>query len=407
MSRIYLIGIGVNGLTPAQQDVLAGCGTIVGSDRQLGQVTESGAEKIAITPLTQALAVIGQRLVDHDVAVLASGDPLFYGIGRRLLAEFDPEQVEISPALSSMQEAAARFKFPWDDATLVSLHGRRVDHVAGLLLGNPINIIFTDRINSPDRLAAKIIDYLEVIEDRDLLQQCRIQVAENLGADDERLVSGSLKEIAPLSFADLNVMCLQRPVLAKEQATGLGLNEAKISHSRGLITKDEVRAVTLHKLRLPISDGVMWDIGAGSGAISVEAARMNPGLTVYAIEKNETELANIKKNILQFGCYNVIPVPGEAPDALSGLPDPDRVFVGGNGGNLPEIIALSSRRLSPDGRLVVNGVIEKTVSQAPKLMAENGLAVEISKVQIERYVYPQTAESAKVFNPITVMVGKK
>ncbi|HIJ79337.1 MAG: precorrin-6y C5,15-methyltransferase (decarboxylating) subunit CbiE [Desulfobulbaceae bacterium] len=407
MFKIFLIGVGCDGLTGAQEKVVAGCGIIVGGNRHLELVAEQPAAKVVIIPLAKALAAIRQGLLEYDVAVLASGDPLFYGIGRRLRQEFGVDQLEVLPALSSMQEAAARFKMPWDDAALLSLHGRKVDHVAGLLLRQPKSLIFTDGSNSPDRLAAKLIDYLELIGAEDLLNDCRVQVAENLGTDQERLVSGSLREIKESSFADLNVFCLECPALINEQAREYGLTEDEIAHSRGLITKDEVRGVTLHKLRMPLAGGVLWDIGAGSGSVSVEAARLNPRLTVYAVERNEAELANIKRNICKFGCYNVIPVAGPAPAALSDLPDPDRVFVGGSGGNLAEIIAASARRLSPGGRLVINGVIEKTVSQAPQLMAECGLAVEISKIQVERYTFLQGQEPAKVFNPITVMVGRK
>ncbi len=136
------------------------------------------------------------------------------------------------------------------------------------------------------------------------------------------------------------------PGSADSRPYQFGLTEDSIQHSRGLITKNEVRAATLHQLQLP-RKGVFWDIGAGSGSLSIEAARANPHLTVYAIEHKEEELENIKNNIVKFGCYNIVPIFGRAPEALVALPDPDRVFIGGSSGSLPDIVALTCQTFGP------------------------------------------------------------
>ena len=405
MFRLILIGVGCQGLTGEQTGMLARCGLIVGDPRHLALVEEMAAEKLAISPLVPALDSIRLRLADGDVGVLASGDPLFFGIGRRLRKEFGGEQLVVLPALSTMQEACARFKLPWDDMALLSLHGRKALHAPGLLLVREKTFVFTDRRNTPDHLARQLVAYLELIEADDILAGCRVYVAENLGATEERLFSGTLAEAARQEFAELNVLIVTRPRLASEDIPVFGLFEAEIAHSRGLITKDEVRAVTLHALRLP-STGVFWDLGAGSGSISVAAARMHPGLTVFAVDQQDEAMANIKKNIRQFGGYNIIPIQGGAPEILDSLPDPDRVFVGGSGGKLAEIIAQAARRLPSGGRLVVNGVTGQTVAEAPRCMAAHGLQVELTRMQIERTTFPER-EPGKVLNPITVMTGSK
>ena len=123
----------------------------------------------------------------------------------------------------------------------------------------------------------------------------------------------------------------------------LGLTEDEVVHSRGLITKSEVRAATIHQLRLP-KTGVFWDVGAGSGSISIEAARSHPELTLFAIEHKMEEIANIKANIRKFGCYNIIPVFGKAPEELTDLPAPDRIFVGGSSGTLSAIAEIAKNR---------------------------------------------------------------
>jgi precorrin-6Y C5,15-methyltransferase (decarboxylating) len=164
-----------------------------------------------------------------------------------------------------------------------------------------------------------------------------------------------------------------------------------------------VRAATLHRLQLP-TKGILWDIGAGSGSLSIEAARSNPGLTIYAIEHKAEELENIKNNIVKFGCYNIVPVFGRAPEALDQLPDPDRVFIGGSSGSLPQIVELLDKRLSNDGRLVVNGVIEKTIQATPELMKKYGFLVTASIIKVTR-----TEDDGRTldFNPITIMTGTR
>ena len=405
MFNLILIGVGCQGLTREQAGMLARCGLIIGDPRHLALVRETAAEKQAISPLAPVLESIRLGLATGNVGVLASGDPLFFGIGRRLLKEFGAEQLVILPALSTMQEACARFKLPWDDMAMISLHGRKTLHAPGLLLAGGKTFAFTDRHNTPVNLAQQLIEYLELIEDEAMLSQCRVHVAENLGSAEERLFSGTLDEAARQDFAELNVLIVTRPPLATENIPVFGLAEEEIAHSRGLITKDEVRAVTLHALRLP-SAGVLWDLGAGSGSISVAAARMHPGLTVFAVDQQAESFVNVKRNIRYFGCYNIIPIQGEATAVLDGLPDPDRVFVGGSSGKLSAIIGEAASRLPMGGRLVVNGVISQTVAEAPQCMADHGLQVNLTRMQIERTTFP-AAEPGKVLNPITVMTGSK
>lgn len=400
MYKIMVLGA-AGRLHAAQQELLASCRMLVGGRRLLALAGDPDKQTIAITPLASALPAIREALTKGDVGVLASGDPLFFGIGRCLIDEFGPEQVEVHPALSSMQEAMARFKLSWDDAALISLHGRTCHHVPGLLLGRAKSVVFTDKSHTPAALARKLIDYLGLIEAYELLDGCRIMVAENLGSKEERIYRGRLQDTAGGRFSDLSILCLLRP--DRDEKPRFGLTESDLAHSRGLITKDEVRAVTLHRLSLP-QCGVFWDVGAGSGSVSIEAARMNPDLTIYAIERKEEELANIKTNIRNHGCFNVVPVPGQAPDVLPGLPDPQRVFIGGNGGQLAEIVGEAACRLPKGGMLVANAVIGKTARQAPELMRAAGLATRISTLNVTRTT--QAGETAR-FNRINIIAGRK
>lgn len=401
MYKLFVMGVSGSFLNNRQSELLSSCKLIVGSDRLVSLVDKFCIPTVNIAPLSSSIPAVKQALKNGDVGVMASGDPLFFGIGRRLLDEFGPEQVEVYPALSSVQLAMARFKLSWEDARVVSLHGRSLLHEPGILLAQPKTVVLTDRANSPDQVARRLIDYLEAIEHHELFDQCRIMVAENLGFDEERIFSGGLRETAESSFSNLNILCLLAPV--KQKIVGFGLTEKELRHSRGLITKDEIRAITLYSLRLPVK-GVFWDVGAGSGSISIEAARLNPGLTVYAVEHKEEEMANIKANVRNYDCYNVVPVAGMAPDVLRGLPDPQRVFIGGSGGRLDEIIHESAGRLSKDGRMVVNAVTEKTAITAPERMIKHGFVPGISSVNITRTVRGQKPSA---LNQISIITGSR
>ncbi len=405
MFKLYVIGLTDAVPPPELQKILAECSLIVGASRFARVTSLLPVRFLEITPLATALEAIRVTLTKGNVAVLASGDPLFYGIGRRLLTEFPQEIIRIYPALSSLQRACALFQISWDDAKIFSLHGRTSEHIPGLLLVNRKNLVFTDSKNSPDRIAGLLLDYLQLIGDTVLPEKIKMLVAEDIGLDSEKVFRGTLYEASKHRFSSLNVMCLLVPPAPNDNSYRyrFGLTEDDIQHSRGLITKNEIRAATLHQLQLPPC-GVLWDIGAGSGSLSIEAARSNPQLTIYAIEHKAEELENIKNNIVKFSCYNIVPVFGRAPEALLQLPTPDRAFVGGSSGALPEIVALLADRLDRAGRLVVNGVIEKTVLAAPKLMIEHGFSVATSVIQVTR-IEPdgRTVD----FNPITIMTGTR
>ncbi len=402
MSNIRIIGITTPLLSERLRGLLGTCRLLVAAKRFAPLAGELGLPFLAISPLNAAIDALHTHLPHGDIAVLVGGDPLFFGIGRKLLGEFREDQLHFYPATTSLQRACARFHLPWDDAVVSSLHGRSHRHLPGLLLRHAKNLLFTDAVNSPNHIATSLLDYLQLIGENSLAASIQVRVAEDLDLESERIFCGSLAETAAHQFSPLNVVALlvpgQCPVPYR-----FGLSEEQLQHSRGLITKNEVRAATLHRLQLP-QEGVLWDIGAGSGSVSIEAARLNGQLTVYAIEQNEQELANIKENIKRYRCYNVIPVQGRAPHSCLALPDPQRVFIGGSGGSLAEILAMAASRLTPDGLVVVNGVVAATIDAAPRLMQDHGLQVSTSTLQVSRC---DTGGALTAFNPITIITGRK
>ena len=399
MSEIHLIGVSGKHPDKNMASLIRNCRAVAAS-RRFQPLAQGVEHLVNIVPIKEMLDHLAFFLDQGDVAVLASGDPLFFGIGRSLIKRFGREQLKIYPALSSAQLACSRFREPWDDMTFISAHGKTTDNLAARILGREKTMIFTDPVNSPDKIAALLIKTLCNLGDNKRLTRIKVQVAENIELDNERLVHGSLTDVAEMSFNDLNLMLVKQPPLTLEPH--FGLNESEFHHSRGLITKDEIRAITLHQLRLPAM-GVFWDLGAGSGSVAVSAARLQPRLNVYAVEKRLEEISNIKNNAIRHETYNITICHGTAPESLTELPDPDRVFIGGSGGGLAEIIELCAARLAISGRIVINGVTDNTIKTAPKLLEQFGLVVEKRNVRVERF----QNGSRQSLNPITIITGIK
>ena len=401
MYRIELIGVCGDTLAHGQRELLAGCVLVAHSRRQEPLLADFPGRRVAISPLAGLFPALEAGLQTGPVAVLASGDPLFFGIGRNLLTHFGPERLRVHPAVSAVQLACARFRIPWDDLPLISLHGRDDDNPAARILRHERVLCFTDQHHSPDALARQLLETLEACGDQPRLQGIRMRVAENLGLGDERLCAGDLPTIAAGRFAPLNMVLIEQPSAADAALPAFGLQEREIRHSRGLITKDEIRAATLHRLRLP-RRGVLWDIGGGSGSLSLEAARMLPELAIYTVEKKAEEQENIRHNIRTYGAYGIRLIAGEAPEALTALPAPDRIFVGGSGTQLEAILQTAAERLQPGGRIVVNAVLASTREKACATLEALGYTVACSTLRLERDL-PNGEHQEH--NPITIVTG--
>ena len=405
MNTIHLIGVDSSCLPVERLTVLGACATLFAAERfhrLLQPVLDAHQHTriLPISPVSQALSRIQEALAVSDTAVLVGGDPLFFGIGRTLCRRFGEENVLIYPAVSSMQLAFARFRIPWDDALLISVHGRSKDGLVQRIANSAKVCLLTDAKNSPASIAASLLENVG-----EKASAYTVHVAENLGQEDERLTTAGLWKIAESAFSALNVMIITRkdetalPLLPR-----FGLREQEIIHSRGLITKNEVRAATLHSLRLP-DTGVFWDIGAGSGSVSLEAARMFPRLHIFAVEAKAEQVENILANKMKFSAYTLKVIQGNALQVLDSLPDPERIFVGGSGGELRAILEKGAGRLKPGGILVVNGVIEKTRLAAPEIMYRLGLTVSIATVRVSRCSYPDSTSTE--LNPITIISGQR
>jgi precorrin-6B C5,15-methyltransferase / cobalt-precorrin-6B C5,C15-methyltransferase len=285
------------------------------------------------------------------VCVLASGDPGFFGIVRALAERFGPEALDVRPAPSSVSLAFARLGLPWDDAVVVSAHGRPLRAAARRAAPAAKAAVLTSPDSPPEALGKELL----VLGAR----HRRAVVCSLLGSPQESVVEVGLAELAAGTWNPVSVVVLLdapdgQPVLS------WGAPEDEFAHRDGMITKAEVRAVALGKLGLPPA-GVLWDVGAGSGSVAVECARLSPGLRVLAVDRDvERVLANAAHHGVR-----VEAIEGEAPAVLAALPDPDRAFVGGGGLDVLDAVLA---RLAPGGRVVAAfAAVDRAAGAAQRL----------------------------------------
>ncbi|MGX1473618.1 UNVERIFIED_CONTAM: precorrin-6Y C5,15-methyltransferase (decarboxylating) [Streptomyces canus] len=336
---ITVVGTGT-GAPP--QECLAGAELVVGGRRHLDAVRlPEAAERIVLGPLAPALDAMAEYLEkERRVVVLASGDPGFFGIVRVLAERFGPAALDVRPGVSSVAAAFARVGLPWDDAVVVSAHGRDLRTAVNVCRARPKVAVLTGPGAGPAELGAALAAHTRVLV-----------VASALGTDDERVERVTPAEAAARDWgtAVSVVLCLDESRALGAVRTVAGpvapparwaLEEGEFTHRDSMITKFEVRALALARLGPRLGD-LVWDVGAGSGSVAVECARL--GAAVVAVEKAPDGVERIRANAASHG-VDVRIVHGSAPEALAELDDPDAVFVGGGGRELPGIVSVCARR---------------------------------------------------------------
>lgn len=387
-AKILIVGIGDEGLqsiSAATKRRIEEADLVLGSQRTLDLVPGGKAERVAIgTDLGEMIRRIERDRATKRIIVLASGDPLFYGIARFLVDRFGKEAFEVVPHVSSMQLAFARVMESWDEAYLTDLSQRTLASVVDRIRVSEKVGIFTTTEATPPAIAkallAEGIDYF------------RVYVCENLGTRGEIVTQGTLAEIAKMDFGSLNVMVLVRQPNVpdrpdqKERRRFFGNPDDAFLQSRpkqGLITPAEVRTLALAKLDLR-SDSIVWDIGAGSGSVSVECAQLSPQGRVFAIESDAEDGQLARDNAASFGVNNVQVVVGRAPDVFRELPDPNAIFIGGIGREAVGLFEQSFARLRAGGTLVANFASLENVSAATETLKRLGCEVELLLVNLAR-----------------------
>ncbi len=336
-AQVTVIGLsdaGPESLPEAALALVRSAQVLAGGERHLAFFPDLRAERIRIAndvpASVQAIDLASQS--GHSVVVLASGDPFLFGIGPALVRQLGIDRLRVIPGVSSVQVAFARVGEAWQDATVLSAHGRPVADLIPQAMAAHKLAILTDGQATPGTIAEALLGAG--------VNDCRAVVCERLGGASERIIETRLSKLAEHAFDPLNVLLIFRE--PRDVSFAFGRPEVEFHNARGQITKAEVRAVTLSKLGLRTS-GILWDIGGGSGALAIEAARLMMRGQVFTIERDEEQRQLIEANVRRHGATNVRIVAGEAPEALAGLPSPDSVFLGGSGGRLMDLAELLPR----------------------------------------------------------------
>lgn len=413
MTPIQVVGIGLDGregLSPKLLQFVDQAAVLVGSPRHLSYFPDARAATWVLGDLKTTLDRLRHWLdaAKPGIAVvLASGDPLFFGLGRLLLEYLPAESLTFHPHLSAVQLAFSRLKLPWQEATLISAHGRSTeDLITALRRGDGLIAVLTDPTHTPAALGRLILTL-------GLPYSYRLAVCENLGDDTETIHSLTPETVLGKTFAALNVVVFQRhhaEVPGIESLPLIGLPDrafATFCDRPGLITKRDVRIQILADLD-PRPGQIVWDIGAGTGSVSVEINRLCPTAQVYALEKTAAGHGLTQQNQRRLGNANLHPIYGAAPEALAPLPDPDRIFIGGSGGRLGEILDRCAQRLRPRGRIVLAlATLEHTgtVLTWASETASGPLSwqIELRQIQVQQGVRVGTLTRWQPLTPITLI----
>ena len=408
--KVQIIGIGddgLEGLTAKARELIDGAELLIGGEESLSSVVDTTAERLVFRG---DLDIVIQRIDESagkQIVILAVGDPMFYGTARFLCDRLGKDRFEVLPHVSSMQLAFARVKESWDEAYLTNLANQDVGNVVEKIRIAEKVGVFTTEETPPPKVAAELLTRG--------VSYFTAYVCENLGSPDERVTHAELAEVAEQDFSPLNVMILVRkpdvPDRPSEMAgrrlfgnTDDAFLQSKPKH--GLMTPAEVRCIALAQLDLgPTS--VVWDVGAGSGSVAIEAAQIAASGRTFAIEMEAEDYELIAQNAERFNVPNLTPVLGQAPEAWSDLPEPDAIFVGGSGRNISSIVEQAFARLREGGRLVATvGSIDNVVAVRETLQKLAGDA-NVWMINVSRGTDQMDRVRFESLNPTFLLGAKK
>jgi precorrin-6Y C5,15-methyltransferase (decarboxylating) len=369
MKTVSIIGMGMGpeDLTARHKSIVERADILVGGRRLLEQFKDIPAQKKPIGKDIEGIVeFVRTQSKHHKVVVLASGDPLFYGIGARMAGALGARRVRIYPNISSVAAGFARIKEPWNDAAIISLHGRKNDEQLFSALESENKIaVFTDPQKNPAWLAARLIEKE--------FSNFKICVLEALGSASERFDWYPLETAAGMKFAEPNMVVLKRGPLKSKSTHQIhpGAPDNWYDHPGGLITKS-----------LFIKKG-----------------------KIIAVEKNPDRIENIKNNRKRFKVPNLKIVQAILPEGLSGLARPDRIFIGGGGRDLKAIVTAAAKCLKPGGRIVINTVLIPNLQAVMTALSRLKFETEVIQVQINRSRQMPWAERFEAQNPVWIVTG--
>ena len=393
--NVRVIGLGMGGsggMTVEAAEACRNADLIIGP-RRITELIGAGKNIINEYRPEKVIDHINEHPEFNDIAVVFSGDIGFYSGAKGFMENADKEW-NIIPVcgISSVVYLCSRLNIPWQDVHLMSAHGTEANIIGNIKKHNKVFSLLTKGTDVKilcEKLSAYGMDYV------------RVTVGDRLGYADEKVVSGSPKDISEMEFTDLSVVLAVNDHPEKNYSTGIP--DTEFIRGDVPMTKSDIRALTISKLGLS-DDSIVYDIGAGTGSVSVEAAGIAVNGKVYAVETEKDALELIQKNKIRFGADNIEMVGGTAPDILSNLPAPTHAFIGGSGGRLKEIMELLIDK-NPKVRMVINSVTLETVGETVKCIKELGLnELETICVSVSRSRTTENVHLMIAQNPIYITV---
>ena len=396
---ITLIGMGAGTpetLTAQSLAALRRADWIIGAKRLLEQLPAGCTEhRKALYKAEEILAWIAQTKAETPV-VLYSGDTGFYSGAAGLLEQLriQGQEATVLPGISSVQLLAAALGRPWQDWKLVSAHGCACDPVAACSAGQPV-FFLTGGAETPDTLCVALV--------RAGLGKTAVTVGEDLGTAAQKITQGTAAEIAGQSFASLSVLLVEAVPGAIRRTPGLP--DKAFLRGEVPMTKQEIRAAALAKLGVRPEE-TLWDVGAGTGSVSVELALAAPRGRVYAVECEPDACTLIRKNREKFAAKNLILIEGRAPQALEALPAPDAVFIGGTKGGMAAVVDAVLAK-NPHARICISAIALETLSAAIAALTAQGLSAEVTQIAVSRTRPAGRLHLLTANNPIFLITGER
>lgn len=406
MRKVTIIGAGPGNpdlLSRSALDAIGIADVVIGAHRALAGIdVPPDVVRCELVKTADIVAALTDAASWRRAVVVMTGDVGLFSGARRLVEALSGDaqvDVRVVPGISSASYLAARLARPWQDWRFASAHGVACDIVAEAERAGELFLV-TSGGEDPSRLSGELVQAG--------FGDARVTVAERLSYPDERITCATASEIAGQTFDDLNVMLIDfagGAASSRWPYASSGIPDELFIRGDVPMTKQEVRAVALAKLRLTATDTV-WDVGAGTGSVSIEAALVARAGSVWAVERNAAGVRLIRENADAFGCGNVHAVPGVAPEALAILPVPDAVFVGGSAGELPSIVEVALEKNS-QVRLCVPCVTVETLTEACALLSSSRFkGFEACQVSAARAEAVGSHHLMKAQNPVFLVSAR-
>ena len=391
--KIYIIGCGLDckrTMTEEAKQAIEYCDLLLGSPRLLEEYDQTKRMCLRNEEILEAVRKSGAE----KIGVLVSGDPGFFSAAKKLTEELSEYEVEIVPGISSLSYFCARLKTSWFDAIFASVHGREIMNVEAIVMRNKKTFLLAGGDNSVSAVCKSLV--------KNELGSLKISVGQNLSYENEKIETGSADEFADREFDSLSVMLIENP--DAEEYLAAGIPDDEFIRGEIPMTKFETRSVSVAKLRVLPTD-IIYDIGAGTGSVSIEMTRFAYLGHVYALEQKSEAVELIERNKKKFKAFNLSVIQAKAPVGLEDLPPPDKVFIGGSAGCLDDIVDVVTEK-NANAKIVINAVTLETLNKAINVLEQKGYSIEVTQVSATQLKQKSDHYMMQALNPVFVICGE-